>query len=148
KKADSVKNSTFFIDELEPTRDDLTRAIDSQVIEQQAPAQSSQLDPTKTFNNFIIGPSNNIAHAFSMAVAKYPGKTYPALYIYGNSGLGKTHLSHAIGNYIQDRNPSARICMTTANRFMTEMVDAIQSNTSIEFRRKYAERTDVLIIDD
>lgn len=148
KKVDSVKNTTFFIDELEPTRDDLSRAIDSQVIEQQAPAQSSQLDPSKTFNNFIIGPSNNIAHAFSMAVAKDPGTAYPALYIYGNSGLGKTHLSHAIGNYIQGRNPSARICMTTANRFMTEMVDAIQANNRFEFRKKYTERTDVLIIDD
>lgn len=148
KKADSVKNTTFFIDELEPTRDDLSRAIDSQVIEQQSSTQTSQLDPSKTFNNFIIGPSNNIAHAFSMAVAKDPGKTYPALYIYGNSGLGKTHLSHAIGNYIQSRNPSARICMTTANRFMTEMVDSIQANTRFDFRKKYTERTDVLIIDD
>jgi chromosomal replication initiator protein len=148
KKNESVKNSTFFIEELEPTKDDLIKAIDSKVIEHESSTSSSQIDPTKSFNNFIIGPSNNIGHAFSMAVAKDPGRVYPALYIYGNSGLGKTHLIHAIANYIQNRNPSTRICMTSANRFMNEMVDSIKSNKSFDFRRKYTENTDVLIIDD
>lgn len=148
KKPDSVRNSTFFIDELEPTKEDLFKAIDSQVIEHQANQGSNQIDPTKSFNNFIIGPSNNIAHALSMAVAKDPGKTYPALYIYGNSGLGKTHLIHAIANSIQSRTPSTRICMTSANRFMNEMVESIKSNRQFDFRRKYTEKTDVLIIDD
>lgn len=144
----SVRNSTFFIDELEPTKDDLFKAIDSQVIEHQSNVGSNQIDPNKTFNNFIIGPSNNIAHALSMAVSRDPGKTYPALYIYGNSGLGKTHLIHAIANNIQNRTPSTRICMTSANRFMNEMVEAIKSNKHFDFRRKYTEKTDVLIIDD
>ncbi|HXH75090.1 MAG TPA: chromosomal replication initiator protein DnaA [Bacteriovoracaceae bacterium] len=148
KKPDSVKNSTFFMEDLEPTKDDKLNAIESKVMEHQSPVTSGQIDPIKTFNNFIIGPSNNIAHAFSMAVAKDPGKAYPALYIYGNSGLGKTHLIHAIANYIQNRNPSTRICMTSANRFMNEMVESIKSNKSYDFRRKYTENTDLLVIDD
>lgn len=148
KKPESVKNTTFFIDELKPTKDDLYKAIDSQVIEHQAGHTSAQIDLNKTFNNFIIGPSNNIAHALSLAVAKDPGKAYPALYIYGNSGLGKTHLIHAIANFIQSNKPSTRICLTSANRFMNEMVDSIKKNQSIEFKRQYTENTDILIIDD
>lgn len=148
KKTESVKNSTFFIEDLEPTKDDLFKAIDSQVIEHQSPNTSTQIDLTKTFNNFIIGPSNNIAHALSMAVAKEPGKTYPALYIYGNSGLGKTHLIHAIANSVQASRPSIRICLTSANRFMNEMVECIKKNQSFEFKKQYTENTDFLIIDD
>lgn len=148
KKPEGIRQNTFFIEELEPTKDDLIKAIDSQVMEHHAPTSTSQINSTKTFNNFIIGPSNNMAHAFSMAVAKDPGKAYPALYIYGNSGLGKTHLIHAIANYVQNRNPSTRICMTTANRFMNEMVESIKSNKSFDFKRKYTENTDILIIDD
>lgn len=149
KKPESVKNTTFFIDELEPTKDDLFKAIDSQVIEHQTSNNSNQIDINKTFNNFIIGPSNNIAHALSLAVAKDPGKAYPALYIYGNSGLGKTHLIHAIANHIQTHKPSMRICITSANRFMNEMVDSIiKKNQSYEFKKKYTEQTDILIIDD
>ena len=149
KKSDSVKNSSFFIDELEPTKDDLYKAIDSQVIEHQAGNTSNQIDINKTFNNFIIGPSNNIAHALALAVAKDPGKAYPALYIYGNSGLGKTHLIHAIANHIQMNKPNMRICLTSANRFMNEMVDSIiKKNQSYEFKKKYIEQTDILIIDD
>ncbi|MCM2350277.1 MAG: chromosomal replication initiator protein DnaA [Bacteriovoracaceae bacterium] len=148
KKADSVKNTTFFIEDLEPTKDDLFKAIDSQVIEHQTPYNSTQIDLNKTFNNFIIGPSNNIAHALAMAVAKEPGKTYPALYIYGNSGLGKTHLIHAIANYVQTNKPSIRICITSANRFMNEMVDSIKKNQSFDFKKQYTENTDILIIDD
>lgn len=149
KKSEPAKNPTFFIDELEPTKDDLYKAIDSQVIEHQAGNSSNQIDLNKTFNNFIIGPSNNIAHALSLAVAKDPGKAYPALYIYGNSGLGKTHLIHAIANQIQLQKPSMRICITSANRFMNEMVDSIvNKNQSIVFKKKYMEQTDILIIDD
>ena len=148
KKPETVKNSTFFIEELEPTKDDLFKAIDSQVIEHQTATSSNQIDLNKTFNNFIIGPSNNIAHALALAVAKEPGKTYPALYIYGNSGLGKTHLIHAIANHVQSHRPSMRICITSANRFMNEMVDSIKKNQSFDFKRQYTENTDILIIDD
>lgn len=148
KKPESIKNTTFFIDELEPTKDDLYKAIDSQVIEHQTASTSNQIDLNKTFNNFIIGPSNNIAHALSLAVAKEPGKTYPALYIYGNSGLGKTHLIHAIANHVQVHKPNLRICITSANRFMNEMVDSIKKNQSFDFKKQYTENIDILIMDD
>lgn len=148
KKVESVKNTTFFIQDLAPTKDDLFKAVDSQVIEHMSSPTPSQIDTQKTFANFIIGPSNNIAHALAMAVAKDPGKTYPALYVYGNSGLGKTHLIHAIANSIQGNRPSTRICMTSANKFMNEMIEAIQKQKFPDFRNKYTEKTDVLIIDD
>jgi chromosomal replication initiator protein len=148
KKADNIKNTTFFIQDLKPTTEDLFKAVDSQVIEHNSSTGSNQIDSQKTFSNFVIGPSNNIAHALAMAVAKDPGKTYPALYIYGNSGLGKTHLIHAIANNVQNNRPGMRICMTSANRFMNEMIQAMQSNQHLDFRRKYTEKTDVLIIDD
>ena len=148
-KTDEVsKSPSFFIQDLAPTRDDLYKAVDSQVIEHMSSSNSTQIDTSKTFANFIIGPSNNIAHALAMAVAKDPGKTYPALYVYGNSGLGKTHLIHAIANSIQSNKPSMRICMTSANKFMNEMVQAIKENLTHEFRKKFTEKTDVLIIDD
>lgn len=148
KKSETSKSSTFFIQDLAPTKEDLYKAVDSQVIEHLATPTNTQIETTKTFTNFIIGPSNNMAHAFAMAVAKDPGKTYPALYIYGNSGLGKTHLIHAIANYVQANKPSMRICMTSANRFMNEMIQAVQAGQQHDFRRKYTEKTDLLIIDD
>lgn len=142
------KTNSFFIQDLAPTKDDLFKAVDSQVLEHLTSTPSTQIDTHKTFANFIIGPSNNIAHALAMAVAKDPGKTYPALYVYGNSGLGKTHLIHAIANSIQNNRPSMRICMTSANKFMNEMIQAMHDQKQQDFRRKYTEKTDVLIIDD
>lgn len=148
KKVETPKSNSFFIQDLAPTKDDLFKAVDSQVIEHMSPAASSQIDTHKTFANFIIGPSNNIAHALAMAVAKDPGKTYPALYVYGNSGLGKTHLIHAIANSVQMNKPSMRICITSANKFMNEMIQAMRDQSFPQFRAKYVEKTDVLIIDD
>ncbi len=147
-KVESGKMNSFFIQDLTPTKDDLIKAVDSQVIEHFQPPVISQIDQQKTFENFIVGPSNNIAHALSMAVAKDPGKVYPALYVYGNSGLGKTHLVHAIANSIIQQRPSTRISMTSANKFMNEMIQAMQATKFPEFRQKYVEKTDVLIIDD
>lgn len=148
KKPESPKQATFFIEDLQPTKEDLIKTVDSKVIEHFSSPMNIQIDVNKSFDNFIIGPSNNMAAAASMAVAKDPGKTYPALYIYGNSGLGKTHLIHAIANYVQGSKPNLRICITSANRFMNEMVDSMQSNKLHDFRRKYTEQTDLLIIDD
>ncbi len=148
RKTDSAKQATFFIEDLKPTKDDLMKTVDSKVIEHLAGPSNIQIDINKSFENFIIGPSNNMACAASMAVAKDPGKIYQALYIYGNSGLGKTHLVHAIANQIQATKPNLRICITSANRFMNEMVDSMQTNKLYEFRRKYTDQTDVLIIDD
>lgn len=114
---------------------------------------NNKFDSTKRFENFIVGPSNNMAHAFSIAVSKEPGTVYPQLYIHGNSGLGKTHLLHSVCNYIKEHKPHLRVCFTTTTDFMSEMVMAIQGTKSgsdkvAEFRRKYTELVDILIIDD
>jgi chromosomal replication initiator protein len=148
KVVEAPKANSFYIQDLAHTKDDLFKAVDSQVIEHMSTPAPSQIDTHKTFANFIIGPSNNIAHALAMAVAKDPGKTYPALYVYGNSGLGKTHLVHAVANSIQLNKPSMRICITSANKFMNEMIQAMRDQKFTEFRAKYVEKTDVLIIDD
>ena len=135
------------------TSQEIQNEIDSTVLKHNKQSTSRRYDTNKSFDNFIVGPSNNMAYAFTLAVAKDPGKIYPQLYIHGNSGLGKTHLLHAICNQINEASPYLRICFTTANEFMSEMVLAIQSTTGQsnkinEFRRKYTELVDILIIDD
>lgn len=149
----AVKNTSFKIGSFTPTKDELIDEVNSEVRKTMHNNLGNKIDDKKTFNNFIVGPSNNMAHAFSVAVAKDPGMVYPQLYIYGNSGLGKTHLLHAICNHIKTENPRCRISLTTATDFMSEMIMAIQNNKSgvdkfAEFRRKYTDLVDVLIIDD
>lgn len=148
-----TKRPTFKLD-ISSSKKEVQDEIDSTVIKyNNAGYFARRLDISKKFDNFIVGPSNNMAYAFSLAVAKDPGKVYPQLYIHGNSGLGKTHILHALCNYIAENKPYLRICFTNANEFMSEMVMAIQSTTGkdnkiSEFRRKYTELVDVLIIDD
>ncbi len=145
----SVKDMSFKIDpNFTQSNDDLQNTINSSEIKHLKSNVFGRIDKSKTFDNFIVGPSNNMAHAFSLAVSKDPGITYPQLYLYGNSGLGKTHLLHAICNYINDKDPTKRICFTSAGDFTKEMVMSIQSKTISEFQRKYTDLVDVLIIDD
>ena len=107
----------------------------------------SLLDPRFTFDTFVIGGSNNIAYAAAKAVAAQPAKAFNPLYIYGDVGLGKTHLMHAIGNKIKEDNPSARITNVTSETFTNELIQSIQDNTNAQFRNKYR-NVDVLMIDD
>ena len=100
-----------------------------------------------TFDRFIVGNSNRFAHAAAVAVADNPGKTYNPLFIYGNSGLGKTHLLLAIGQAIYDRNPKARIAYVKGDEFTIELVKAIKNGTGEEFRKKYRE-VDLFLVDD
>jgi chromosomal replication initiator protein len=99
------------------------------------------------FNNFIVGDSNRFAHAACRAVAEAPGQTYNPLFIYGGVGLGKTHLLHAIGNYVYETNPQARILITTAEKFLFELVQKIRENKTDEFKEKYRS-VDLLLVDD
>lgn len=142
------KNNSFFIDEIEPNNQDLMKVIDSKVIKHQNAQSPIVVDIEKTFDNFIVGPSNNIAHALAYSVAKDPGQTYPALYIYGNSGLGKTHLIHAIANYIQLQTPNLRVCVTSTNHFGNQMIESIKNKKTHEFKKYYTENIDILIVDD
>ena len=100
-----------------------------------------------TFDSFIVGPSNKYAHAAAIAVADNPGKIYNPLFIYGNSGLGKTHLLLAIGQYVHTKQPNARIVYVKGVDFTNDLVRAIREGTQEELRRKYQE-ADLLLMDD
>ena len=105
------------------------------------------LNPKYTFEAFVIGNSNQLAHAAAMATAENPGKAYNPLFLYGGVGLGKTHLMQAIGNYILSKNRTAKILYTTSEKFTNELINAIQNNKNSEFREKYR-NLDLLLIDD
>ena len=144
----SVKDASFTLD-LVPTKEDKLNSIRSRVMGY--PCQQKfkfVVDPKKTFGRFVVGPSNNMAYASAGAVAEKPGKAYPCLYLHSNSGLGKTHLLHAVANSVQLLHPTLVICITTARDFMTEMVDAVASKSLAKFRKKYSQDIDVLMIDD
>ena len=100
-----------------------------------------------TFETFIVGPSNNFAHAAAMAVANNPAKVYNPLFIYGDSGLGKTHLMLAVGNTIKKNNPGANIVYVKGEEFANDMITSIQNGTTAQFRDNYR-LADVLLIDD
>lgn len=100
-----------------------------------------------TFENFVVGEGNRLAHAASLAVAENPAAAYNPLFLYGCSGLGKTHLMHAIGNFISENNPRLKIMYVTSEFFTNELINAIKDNKNEAFRNKYRE-IDVLLIDD
>ena len=113
----------------------------------QIPDGSSRLNPRYTFESFVQGNSNRFAYAAAFAVAEVPAKAYNPLFIYGNSGLGKTHLLHAIGNYVQQYWPAKRVRYVSSEVFTNDFINAIQNNTSFNFQSKYRQ-VDVLLIDD
>jgi chromosomal replication initiator protein len=108
---------------------------------------SARLNPRYTFESFVQGESNRFAYAAAFAVAEAPAKAYNPLFIYGNSGLGKTHLLHAIGNYVQQYWPGKRVRYVSSEVFTNDFINAIQNNTSFQFQAKYRQ-VDVLMIDD
>lgn len=105
------------------------------------------LKPDYVFDNFIVGSSNKMAHAAAVAVAENPGHSYNPLFLYGDSGLGKTHLMYAIAHYIADQNPNAKILYASSEKFTNDLVAAIRLSKTEEFKTKYRE-IDVLLIDD
>ena len=108
---------------------------------------SARLNPKYTFDLFVVGSSNQFARAAAVAVAEQPSKAYNPLYIYGGVGLGKTHLMHAIGHFIQNKSPKLRLTYMSSERFMNELVNSIRYDRTIQFREKYR-NMDVLLMDD
>lgn len=107
----------------------------------------TMLNSKYTFDTFVIGAGNRFAHAASLAVAEAPAKAYNPLFIYGGVGLGKTHLMHAIGHYVQEHNPEANVVYITSEKFTNEFINAIMENKATSFRNKYR-NVDILLIDD
>ena len=105
------------------------------------------VQPKYTFDTFVTGESNRFAHAAAVAVADNPASAYNPLYIYGGSGLGKTHILHAIGNYVHEMRPEFNICFVSSEDFTNDVIAAIKYDTREELRRKYR-NLDLLLVDD
>ncbi len=105
------------------------------------------LNPAFTFETFVVGSSNEFAHAAAVAVADNPGHTYNPLFIYGKTGLGKTHLMQAIANHISDQNPAATVMFVKSEPFLNDLITAIRTSKTEDFRKRYR-KADVLLIDD
>jgi chromosomal replication initiator protein len=108
---------------------------------------NSVFNPKSTFDTFVVGENNSHAHAAALAVAQTPGKSFNPLFIYGGVGLGKTHLLHAIGNYVVSHKRGARVAYVSSEKFTNEYIDALQNGQLVRFRRNYRQ-TEVLLIDD
>jgi chromosomal replication initiator protein len=106
------------------------------------------LNPKYTFGNFVVGPSNQLAHAAALAAAGGGGKRYSPLFLCGGTGLGKTHLLQAIAHHVLARDPSKRIAYVSAERFTNEFIQAIQHRKMDDFRRRYRAECDLLLVDD
>ncbi len=139
--------------ELELVQDGYVRATGYPGRERSSPSgrptrhHDDSLDSRYSFEAFVIGSSNRFAHAAALSVAEAPAKSYNPLFIHGGAGLGKTHLLHAIGNYVRDNFAGRYVRYVSTETFMNEFVDAIRSNTTTAFKRRYRE-CDVLLIDD
>lgn len=110
-------------------------------------SELGQLNEKYTFDTFVIGSGNRFAHAASLAVAEAPAKAYNPLFIYGGVGLGKTHLMHAIGQYVQDQKLGTKIAYVSSEQFTNDFINSIRDNKTVQFRNKYR-NIDVLLIDD
>jgi chromosomal replication initiator protein len=111
------------------------------------PVVSGGLTPRYTFDTFIVGTSNQFAHAACRAVAEAPSRSYNPLFIYGGVGLGKTHLMHAVGQYVLQHDPSLKLTYISSERFMNEMINAVRYDRILDFRERYRS-VDVLLVDD
>jgi chromosomal replication initiator protein len=131
----------------EPAGSDGAETAVAAATAQSQPGRVSPANPRFTFENFVVGNSNQFAHAAARAVAETPSRSYNPLFLYGGVGLGKTHLMHAIAQEILRRNPEARVLYLSAERFLNDLINALRFERMHEFKRRYRE-LDVLLMDD
>ncbi len=132
-----------------PVVDDAsTKPVPPETAPRPAEVIGSMLNPRYTFDDFVQGTNNRFACNAAMAVAEKPARSYNPLFIYGDSGLGKTHLLQAIGHYVREMYPQSRVRYVSTETFVTEFVDAIRTNTTNSFKRRYRDDCDVLLVDD
>ena len=141
---DEVHIDTGFLDEEDILADYLSNPDNE---ERDSAERILQFNPDYTFENFIVGSSNELAHAGARVVADAPGKKYNPLFFYGNSGIGKTHLMYAIANEALSKNPSLRVICVKGEEFMNQLIESIRIKKNSEFRDKYR-KADMLLIDD
>lgn len=130
-----------------PDKEDKAAAV-SGSLQQHKLKSLDAFNPRYSFDRFVVGSSNQFAHAASRAVADLPGGKYNPLFLYGGVGLGKTHLLHAIGIHLSSKNPGMRIVLVGAERFMNELINALRFQKMPDFRKKYRDTCDILLIDD
>ena len=133
----------------EPEKENRLINVTNNTVSQLA-LQNANLNPRYTFDTFVVGKNNNLAHAASLAVAESPGEIYNPLFIYGGVGLGKTHLMHSVAHFILKNNPSAKILYVTSEKFTNELIETIRNGNNsamTKFREKYR-NIDVLLVDD
>jgi chromosomal replication initiator protein len=112
------------------------------------PSRQLQINPKYTFDSFVVGPSNQFAVAACTAVANAPGKAYNPLFLYGGVGLGKTHLVHAVGNHALKANPHCHVVYLSSEAFTNDLIHALEQHRMPEFRARYREKCDILLLDD
>jgi chromosomal replication initiator protein len=127
--------------------DEAPPAPDTDLAEGVATSALGGLNPRYTFDTFIVGPSNQFAHAACRAVAEAPSRSYNPLFIYGGVGLGKTHLMHAVGHYVLRHDVGLKLTYISSERFMNEMINALRYDRILDFRERYRS-VDILLVDD
>lgn len=138
--------SSDFIDFQESDESEAIISLSDGGVEQE-PKQYPLFNPRYTFDSFVVGPCNRLSHAASLAVAKTPSKAYNPFFIYGGVGLGKTHLLHAIGQYVFKHHHYRNILYCSSEKFTNDFINAIRDNMTAEFRKKYRSM-EILLIDD
>lgn len=149
---EEVTNKSYEIEFILGSKAEKLQNTNTPVSNKNTPAQVNAypfLNPRYTFDTFVVGANNNLAHAASLAVAEAPAEVYNPLFIYGGVGLGKTHLMHSIAHFILKNNPEAKVLYVTSEKFTNELIESIrnENSTPTQFREKYR-NIDVLLIDD